>query len=211
MTSLQTRHLQEVLDVSRCALECDSMEALQREAMAAMERSIGAKSSLYSHVASPQREPKFLGGTVHGVATDAMALWRESYHRYDPLMCHYLESHSRTNSNVFISTDPALRSEYVRSRFYHEFLKPQSIHHVMIIGLKPVKGVPFGVFGLHRAAGERAFSTTEVAKADMLAPYLKVAVERICARELLAAGAAANEEPVEQSVHDSAAAREQRM
>ncbi|MEM8561576.1 MAG: LuxR C-terminal-related transcriptional regulator [Pseudomonadota bacterium] len=211
MISLQSRHLQEVLDVSRCALECDSMEALQREAMAAMERSIGAKSSLYSHVSSPQTEPKFLGGTVRGVTLDAMSLWRESYHRQDPLVCHYLERHHRTNSNVFISTDPALRSEYVSSRFYHEFLKPQSIHHVMIIGLKPVKGVPFGIFGLHRSAGERAFSTTEVAKADLLAPYLKAAVERIAARELLVANAVENASDHSDSSQDTEAARKQRM
>ncbi|MEM6582125.1 MAG: LuxR C-terminal-related transcriptional regulator [Pseudomonadota bacterium] len=211
MTSLHTRHLQEVLDVSRCALECDSMDALQCKAMAAMESSIGAKSSLYSHVSSPQTEPKFLGGTVRGVTSDAMSLWREDYHRHDPLMCYYLERHNRTSSNVFISTDPALRSEYVSSRFYHEFLKPQSIHHVMIIGLKPIKGVPFGVFGLHRSAGERAFSTTEVAKADLLAPYLKAAVERIAARELLAANTVENTSDHDAPAHDTEAARKQRM
>ena len=48
----------------------------------------------------------------------------------------------------------------------------------MIIGLNPARGSPFGVFGLHRSPREKAFSATEVATANMLAPCLKGAVEQ---------------------------------
>lgn len=199
MGSLQTRHLQDVLEISHRALACETMDELQQEALASMESAIGASSSVYSHITEAERKLQFREGKQRGVPPDAMARWCASYHREDPFMRRYLACLSTSPCNVVVSGEVIPHREYVASRFYNEFLKPQAIYHVMIIGLKPAQGAPFGVFGLHRSRRDRAFSATEVATANMLAPCLKGAVERVTAREMLAAGVEQSGKPVPDS------------
>ncbi|MCB1697020.1 MAG: hypothetical protein KDI34_12380 [Halioglobus sp.] len=199
MGSLQTRHLQDVLEISHRALACETMDELQQEALTSMESVIGASSSVYSHITETERTFQFREGKQRGVPPDAMARWCDSYHRQDPFIHRYLACLSTSPCNVVVSGEVIPHREYVASRFYNEFLKPQAIYHVMIIGLNPARGSPFGVFGLHRSPREKAFSATEVATANMLAPCLKGAVERITARETVAAGVALSSKRVPES------------
>lgn len=186
MGNLQTRHLQEIVDISHRALACENMDELQEQTLAAIEHSVGATSSLYTHVSGARHQLLFREGRYRGVHEGAVARWCDSYHRLDPFMHRYLNCLSTSPRNVVISSEVVPHREYVASRFYNEFLKTQSIYHVMIIGLKPLDGAPFGLIGLHRTTRERGFSATDVAKANMLAPGIKGAVERILARQRLA-------------------------
>lgn len=185
MVALRTRDLQDVVDISHRALECDNMDQLQQEALASMERAIGARSSVYGHLNLSQQQVHISEGQERGVPAGAMARWCAGYHRQDPFMQSYLTRLSTSPRNVIVSSEVISHHDYVATRFYNEFLKPQSIYHVMIIGLRPSGRAPFGVIGLHRSADERGFSRLEIAKADLMAPCLRGAVERIQARELL--------------------------
>lgn len=184
MIRLQTKDLKDVLEVSRCALECESMERLQQDTLTLIERSLGARSSVYAHFNKNHKQIKMIEGAEHGVPNGAMARWCSTYHSDDPFMRRYLTRLSTRSNNVIVSNDVVNHNEYVSTSFYNEFMKPQSIYHVMIIGLESDRG-PIGVFGLHRSISAPAFSKAEVAKANLLVPHLKGAVERIAARELL--------------------------
>ncbi len=184
MIRLQSQDLKDVLEVGRCALECESMERLQQDTLTLIERSLGARSSVYAHFNKNQKQIKLIEGAEHGVPNGAMARWCSTYHSDDPFMRRYLARLSTPSNNVIVSSDVISHQEYISTSFYNEFMKPQSIYHVMIIGLESDRG-PIGVFGLHRSISAPAFSKAEVAKANLLVPHLKGAVERIAARELL--------------------------
>lgn len=185
MASLRTQDLQDVVDISHRALACDHLEELQKEVLVSMERAIGARSSVYAHISLSERKVHVREGQQSGVAAAAVARWCANYHQQDPFMQRYLTCLGTTPRDVIVSSEVICHQDYVATRFYNEFLKPQSIYHVMIIGLKPPGRAPFGVIGLHRSAGERGFSRQEIAKADLMAPCLRGAVERIHAMELL--------------------------
>lgn len=184
MVNLPAQDLQDVVDISHRALACEGMDELLQESLAAMERAIGARSSVYGHVRLGRRHIRVSEGTERGVPRGAMAEWCAQYHTQDPFMQRYLETLSTAPRNVIVSSEVIAHREYVSTRFYNEFMKPQSVYHVMIIGLKPRGRPPFGFIGLHRSLSDRAFSASEVAKADLLAPCLRGAVERIQGRKL---------------------------
>ncbi len=211
MVALHTRDLRDVVDISHRALDCDNMEELQQEALASMERAIGARSSVYCHLSLSQHQICISEGQERGVPAGAMARWCAGYHRQDPFMQSYLTGLSTSPRNVIVSSEVIRHQDYVTTRFYNEFLKPQSIYHVMIIGLKPQGRAPFGVIGLHRSADERGFSRLEVAKADLMAPCLRGAVERIQARELLARHEHVQPRGVDVVATDGSTTLEQRM
>lgn len=185
MESLSNRDLRDVVDISHQALACENLDQLQQEALACMERVIGARSSVYAHISLGDRHVQVREGQERGVPAGAVARWCDRYHEQDPFMQSYLTCLSTSPRNVIVSSEVIDDREYVATRFYNEFMKPQKIYHVMIIGLKPQGSAPFGLIGLHRSAEERAFSRREIAKADLMAPCLRGAVERIQARELL--------------------------
>jgi len=187
MALLQTRDLRDVVEINQRALACESMADPQQETLSMLERAIGANSSVYGHMTQARQRPRVIEGTEHGVPQGAMARWCARYHNQDPFMQRYLERLSTTTEHVVISADVISHREFVATRFYNEFLRPQSIYHVMILGLKPARGAPFGVIGLHRDRHDRPFSWREAAKANLLAPCLRGAVERIHARQTLAA------------------------
>jgi len=211
MVALRTRDLQDVVDISHRALECDNMDQLQQEALASMERAIGARSSVYGHLNLTQHQLHISEGQERGVKAGSMARWCAGYHRQDPFMQSYLTCLSTSPRNVIVSSEVIRHQDYVATRFYNEFLKPQSIYHVMIIGLRPSGRAPFGVIGLHRSASEPGFSSLEVAKADLMAPCLRGAVERIQARELLSRRGQESARDVDVVATDGNTTLEQRM
>lgn len=211
MGSLRAQDLQDVVEISHRALGCDNLEELQQEALASMERVIGARSSVYAHITLGDRQVRIRQGQERGVSAGAMAQWCSSYYQQDPFMQSYLTCLSTSPRNVIVSSEVIGHQDYVATRFYNEFLKPQSVYHVMIIGLKPPGCSPFGLIGLHRSADERGFSRQEIAKADLMAPCLRGAVERIQARELLAQYGHVTTRGVEVVAIDGCTTLEQRM
>jgi DNA-binding CsgD family transcriptional regulator len=67
---------------------------------------------------------------------------------------------------------------YRSSRFYNEFMKPQAVHHVMLLGLRD-GGCPIGLYGLHRPMAMHAFSKQEEQKLQLMARHLAAAAVRL--------------------------------
>lgn len=185
MVNLHTRDLHEVLEISHKALACETMAELQQQALIMMERAIGATSSVYANLTQTRPHVRVIEGAEHGVSQGSMTRWCTRYQSQDPFLQRYLTRLSSSSEHVVLSCDVISHKEYVSTRFYNEFMHPQSIYHVMIVGLKTTRGAPFGLIGLHRPFNDRAFSSSEAVKANLLAPCLRGAVERIFAREQL--------------------------
>lgn len=185
MLDLPARDLQDVIEISHRALECDSMERLREQTLELMERSLGARSGIFARFNKTKKDIEIVDGTEHGVPQGAMALWCSTYHSADPFMKRYLSKLANKPNNIILSNEVISHKDYVASSFYQHFMKPQSIYHVMIIGLKTDDHEPIGVFGLHRPIHAPAFSAREAAKASLIAPHLKGAFQRVMARETL--------------------------
>ncbi len=181
MTQLAAHDLSDVLSVGRTALECDNMQDLQMQTFRLMEDCVGATSGVYLNVSGRESAWNFESGLAHGVPNDGPGVWCADYQDVDPFVARFLEKPAN-DSTVVVSSEVLSHDEFVRSRFYREFLRPQSVYHVMILGLLK-SGQPIGLFGFHRPAGTPAFSRTEATKADLLSPYLSAAVQKIHASE----------------------------
>jgi len=185
LVNLQPKDFKDIIEVSRRALECNSMETLQRETLTLTEHSFGARSSIYAQITQKHKKIHFTEGAEHGVPEGALARWCAEYHSTDPFMHRYLTKLSTQPGSVIISSEVISHKEYISTPFYNEFMKPQSIYHVMIIGLKSDDNKPIGIYGLHRPIHAPAFSAREVTKANLLVPHLRGAFQRVMAQEML--------------------------
>jgi DNA-binding CsgD family transcriptional regulator len=161
------------------------METLQRETLALAERSFGARSSIYVQISQKHKKIQLTEGVEHGVPEGALARWCSEYHSIDPFMQRYLTRLATQPGSVIVSSEVINHKEYISTPFYNDFMKPQSIYHVMIIGLKSDDNKPVGIYGLHRSIHAPAFSAREVTKANLLVPHLKGAFQRVMAQEVL--------------------------
>ncbi len=181
MSQLAARDLNDVLAVGRTALECDNLQDLQEKTFRLMEDCVGSSSAVYLGISGNDGAWNFESGLAYGVPNDGPSVWCANYQDIDPFVARFLEEPAN-DSTVVVSSEIMPHAELVRTRFYREFLRPQSVYHVMILGL--VKhGRPIGVFGLHRPDGTPAFSKREITKASLLSPYLSAAVQKIRASD----------------------------
>jgi len=181
MSQLAARDLNDVLAVGRTALECDNLQDLQEKTFHLMEDCVGSSSAVYLGISGNDGAWNFESGLTYGVPNEGLRVWCANYQDVDPFVARFLEKPAN-DSTVVVSSEIMPNAEFVRTKFYREFLQPQSIYHVMVLGL--VKhGRPIGVFGLHRRDGAPAFSKKEVIKANLLSPYLSAAVQKIRASD----------------------------
>jgi len=181
MNQLAAHDLNDVLSVGRTALECDNLQDLQEQTFRLMEDCVGATSAVYLGISGDDGAWSFESGLAHGVPTEGPGVWCTDYQDVDPFVARFLEEPAN-DSTVVVSTEVMPHAEFVRSRFYREFLRPQSVYHVMVVGLLK-NGRPIGLFGFHRPAGTPAFSKKEAMKANLLSPYLSAAVQKVQASD----------------------------
>lgn len=94
--------------------------------------------------------------------------FQEYYHRFDPL--HLIEE-----SPVKAFAGPIARRisyDFMRStEYYNDFLKPQKIHHKLVVYLESMEGVQ-GKVVLTRPAGYSNFSSHDIELARTISPYM---------------------------------------
>jgi len=181
MSQLRRQDLREVLDLGQIALDCVSREELQQNSLERLEKSLGAKSSLFISISRNRSRWCFEKGLSHGVPENGPKLWNQRYHKQDPFVHAFLSAPS-DNSPVVVSSQVISHRQLIATEFYADFLKPQSIYHVMVLGLISHQR-PIGMFGFHRPPGAAPFSKRDAEKASLLSPYLTAAVEKVAKME----------------------------
>ncbi len=181
---LGAEDLGEMVDIGHeLALE-DDLPALYERTLTLLEPAIGSTSSVFFGAREHGKSVRFEEGTSRGVPLTAPREWSESYQSEDPFVVAMLNNVARHAPPVAVSSELVKHSEYIKSDFYNLFLRPQSIYHVMVIGLL-MDGAPIGLFGFHRPYGAPPFTQREVTKAGVLVPALISSIRRVRAEEAL--------------------------
>ena len=86
------------------------------------------------------------------------------------------------DSPVLITSEIISFKKLMRTEYYNDFLRPQSIHDQMVIYMKSGDRL-LGLAALFRPQKDTGFSPVDKAKAGLMAPYLTAALEKTIVSE----------------------------
>jgi DNA-binding CsgD family transcriptional regulator len=167
---------------SRTLFTFGGVDDVRRETLIFFEKALGAEKGNFFLAESPDKPVSFYRIVNRGIEDRALHHYRRYYWRIDPFYRKYAEQESSNLSDVLTTEDVVSFRNLVRTEYYNDFLKPQSIHHQMTIHLKSGKNI-LGVVALFRGRGARRFSTQDKLKAFVTAPYLCGALKAAIASE----------------------------
>lgn len=175
---LSDRDLKDVLLVSRIALECNQVNELRREVLTVLEKTFKADSSNFFLIYGSDQKVSLDHVINRGIEDKFLSLFRQYYYRLDPFYKNVFPPHT-----TVITTEQIIPlKEWVRSEYYNDFLKLQCIYDEMVIYLK--SGMrKVGVVALFRPKKTANFSEGEMAKAELMAPFLAGALEKAIVSE----------------------------
>lgn len=174
-------------DLGERAQVCESLSELQRTMYRGITRLVGCDSGVCVDANSTSLGWRFGRGQPFGVTDSELRSWCQDYQVLDPFVVQLSRLFRRGNKRVFTSSDIKARINYEGNAFYNEFLKPQSIYHVMTIGLDKVnqpRGVPGGMIGLHRSKRNAPFSERDIALVEALLPYYTRAMQLVQIKDM---------------------------
>jgi len=184
MHDLRASDLNQVLEVGRLSNECNSAVDLQNETVTKMQHSLHADSSVMINICREGKSLRCKANKAFDHPESEMERWCSQYQLQDPFVSCYINEFRARPSNVIVSNQVIGDREYQTSKFYNDFLRPMSIYHVMVVGLR-AGNFPFGLIGFHRPKSARAFSDREVALAELMSPYIVAANQKVCARDMV--------------------------
>lgn len=173
LNGMATQDLMEVLMVSRTALECNTVDELIPELLRHLEGIFKTGNSTFfftRHFAQALNLDRVI---TRGIEDKFLIQFRDYYHRQDP----FLKGLQHPSASVLTTEQLISFKDLTRCEYYNDFLRPQSIHHQMSIYLKSDQQL-FGILSLFRPQTAKRFSSLDMAKADMMAPYLSGALEK---------------------------------
>ncbi len=170
---LKARELLHIFEIGQTAMGCDEVDKLRATVVKLVLETFDVERANFFLVRSHPSPRLDLDHIIaEGIDRKYLDLYRQRYSQMDPLLKTLLASDRVVTTKDVISARALDRSEY-----YNDFLRPQSIHHQMVIYLR--SGVQtLGLLGLCRSRGERNFSSTDFEKGELLGSYLAGALER---------------------------------
>jgi DNA-binding CsgD family transcriptional regulator len=109
---------------------------------------------------------------ARGIDDKYLNLYKRYYHHMNPFA---RVKHIDPDHNVLTTEDVTTFKRLTATEYYNDFLKPQSIHHQLIIMLWSGNRV-VGAASVYRPKEARGFSCREKTKAGLLAPFISVAL-----------------------------------
>lgn len=190
MKSLDTQDMMDVLMIGRTALECSTIDELREQVLCLMELVFKADRSIFFLANGSGNRISHNQVTARGLDDESLDLHRQHYFKINPLLNNpdYFASAGPdyfTPTDQFRSTVCTLDQfipfkDLTRTKFYNDFLEPQSIYYVMCILLKSGQRL-LGSIGLSRPKHSVNFSHQEKTKGELLARYLAGALEKTIA------------------------------
>ena len=173
LNGMATQDLMEVLMVSRTALECNTVDELIPELLRHLESIFKTGNSTFFfalHLAQALNLDRVI---TRGIENKFLIQFRDYYHRQDP----FIKGLQLSGASVLTTEQLISFKDLTRCEYYNDFLRPQQIHHQMSIYLKSDQRL-FGILSLFRPQNAKPFSSVDMAKADLMAPYLSGALEK---------------------------------
>ncbi len=167
--------LKEVLQISRVALECDHSIELTQEVLCLMETVFKTSCSNF-FFSLPWADELDINRAISLTISRAfLERFRKYYHQLDP----FLNRLSLKRGPTTVVTQQILPYDQLTAgEYYNDFLKPQSIHSQMSIFLRNKNGL-LGSFNLFRPPNADVFNGRDRAKAELMAPYLAEALNKV--------------------------------
>jgi len=184
MIELKRQDLKDIFTLNEVALGCESIADLQQQTLQQIQKMLGADSSVFFDVNRSSIGWRFVNGASLGVPAEAPKIWCDQYQAEDPFVFRLIRLLQSKNGWLLTSNNTVSHEDYVRMDFYRDFLRPQSIYHMMVIGLKS-GSQPIGLIGLHRSKKSRAFTEKEATKVEAFVPYLSAVAQKIKLAEML--------------------------
>jgi len=170
---LKAKELLDIIEIGRMATECDQVDELRRVVVkAVLEPFRIGRSNFFLVRSYPSPRLDLDHIVAEGIEERYIDQYRRHYSPLDPF-----------RKTLFVSPQVVTRGhvisdrDFQKSDYYNEFLRPQSIHHQLIIYLR-AGGETLGTLGLCRARDEKAFSRSDIAKGQLLASQLAGALQK---------------------------------
>jgi DNA-binding CsgD family transcriptional regulator len=179
---VSARDARKIGDLGRRAQACESMPDLQAAMFFAIDALVGCESGVCVDSSNTPFGWQFLRGLPFGVREAELRDWCRNHQAEDPFVVRLAQFFRYGSKRVFTSSDIASHMNYDSCAFYNEFLKPQSIYHIMTIGLEKAnmpRRVPGGMIGLHRPRGKKPFSEADITRVEALLPHFTMALQRV--------------------------------
>lgn len=176
LNGMATQDLMDVLLVSRTALECNRAEELVSELLRHLERIFKTGNSTFFFARYLAQALDLDRVITRGIEEKFLFQFREYYHRHDPFL-KVLKGFHLPNASVITTEQLISFEDLIRSEYYNDFLRPQSIHHQMSIFLRCDQRL-LGIVSLFRPQTAKRFSSIDIAKAGLMAPHLSGALEK---------------------------------
>lgn len=173
MDRLTSRDFHDILDLIHIASSHSELEEMREDTLHAMEPVFRIDSANFFLGDSRLRGIDITSAVSLGIDKHRLDQYLRHYYRYDPFR-------AELDSGKVVSRidNVCPYSRLVKLGYYNDFLKPQKIHHEMVIYLRSGTKL-LGVIALFRPKKHPNFSQMEVLKARMLSPHLTTVVENI--------------------------------
>jgi len=176
VVNFNTKDLMDVLFISRTVFEFRTVDELRPVILRQLERILEADNCNFFLVSEPEHGLTLSSVVARGIDEKFLRLYRRYYHGFDPFPKKLFSTHA----DVLLTDEVIPYKSLTRTEYYHDFLKPQCIHHQISIHLKS-GNQPLGIVSLFRPRNTKAFSSKHKAKAKMMAPFLAGALEKTLA------------------------------
>jgi len=187
MKKLSVQEVRTIRDLGERARVCQTLPELQGVMYEGINRLVGCDSGVCFDSTNTPFGWRFVRGQAFGVRDSDLRRWSQDYQARDPFVLQLSRLFKCGGERIFTSSDIRARVSYEDDAFCNEFLKPQSIYHVMTIGLDKANlpdGVPGGMIGLHRSKRCAPFTEADVVRVATLLPYYAQAMQRVQIKDM---------------------------
>ncbi|MEM7277929.1 MAG: LuxR C-terminal-related transcriptional regulator [Pseudomonadota bacterium] len=176
MARLSENQLASVIRIGQLSQECLSETDFADIMTQEMLRTFDSRSAVFLEF-EQVGEASVLGESMSFGLDDVHSeRYSNHYHTLDPCYREFerLRQHQSLPS---VATSQVIENqhEYINSEYYEDFLRPTNVHESLIFGLGDHNQLN-GLVGLHRHAGEAAYSETEQTMVQLVTPYLSTAI-----------------------------------
>ena len=147
---------------------CD-LDDFRLSALDILMRQINAERGSFILLDGPDLVPHRQYAVSRGLDDKYLNLYRRYYHHLNP----FAKKGFNPEKDVLTTEDVTSFKRLQRTEYYNDFLKPQSIHHQLIIMLWS-GGRAIGAASLYRPKDYHGFSLEEKKRAGLLAPFISV-------------------------------------
>lgn len=166
MMTNNSRETESMLEVNNSVLGCRSFETLEQMVLAPLADYLDADTSCFLEVVPEAVATTRIGrSTCHNVARNAHSQYVSRHFRADPAVNRYGLTMGEP-MGVYCTSEVWDYREFIKTKFYNDFFRPNSIHHVMVMMVRTYwQPSTWLTLGFHRPRHSSPFGETQKRRA----------------------------------------------